>query len=615
VIQLAEDFERDFPTSSKLPEVLNLKGLAWLLTQDSERAAQAFTLALSRAPEALLGDRNWKNYVRYNQAAAFFEGGKWGEAERALQAVDLDAIDSPNRLKTLLLKARVFEKKGNIQQALSTWSVIDQRRDELQLAPESILNSIERLLQGVSDSEPLVLSEKSIEKTLFADRVAFRCIQLLMKNGQSADAQSRLREFLKTFPTSAKATEAAGLLRGMRSETADARPAIGLLIPQKGKFARVGQRVLQSVSLALGVFGTGTPPGPPLIIEDSGEDIDSALQALERLHSKHRVAIVIGPVMSKGADAVIQRAEELGLPIVSLAQQASYLGEYSTQGAITPAVQTRELARLAIQKHGMKRFAILAPKDRFGEEHSQSFWSAVEEFGGSVTAFETYSPGETDFRKAVDQLSGLFYADARLRETTALAKERIKNQIKKRTRKTERYFSLPPVVDFDAVFIPDEPKAASLAIPTFAYRDIDHIKILGISAWNSDEFIQRSQEAGNGVMFLDAYYSSAPQPSPRLFSDRFTEAFGQKPATLEAIAYDVGQQVSRLLSSAAHDETIDRQKVAESIRQIRDATGATGKISVRDGVWTRDLRVLTIHQSEVMEWAKSPYAQPASSAD
>ncbi|MEN9722369.1 MAG: hypothetical protein RJB38_355, partial [Pseudomonadota bacterium] len=51
VIQLAEDFERDFPTSSKLPEVLNLKGLAWLLTQDSERAAQAFTLALSRAPE------------------------------------------------------------------------------------------------------------------------------------------------------------------------------------------------------------------------------------------------------------------------------------------------------------------------------------------------------------------------------------------------------------------------------------------------------------------------------------------------------------------------------------------------------------------------------------
>ena len=71
VLELAERFEKDFPSSAKLPEVLNLKGLALLLTRNAPAAAAAFEAALIRAPEALMGDRNWKNYVRYNQAAGF----------------------------------------------------------------------------------------------------------------------------------------------------------------------------------------------------------------------------------------------------------------------------------------------------------------------------------------------------------------------------------------------------------------------------------------------------------------------------------------------------------------------------------------------------------------
>ncbi|MBU6375061.1 MAG: hypothetical protein KGQ59_03625, partial [Bdellovibrionales bacterium] len=84
VLELAQSFERDFHSSSKLPEVLNLKGLALLLTKKPDAAANAFSSALQRAPDALLGDRNWKNYVRYNFSAALLEAGNPSDSEKEL---------------------------------------------------------------------------------------------------------------------------------------------------------------------------------------------------------------------------------------------------------------------------------------------------------------------------------------------------------------------------------------------------------------------------------------------------------------------------------------------------------------------------------------------------
>src|SRR5262249_41889348 len=147
----------------------------------------------------------------------------------------------------------------------------------------------------------------------------------------------------------------------------------------------------------------------------------------------------------------------------------------------------------AVQQLGIHKFAMIYPRDKVGEEISQYFWDEVEGMGAQVVGAETYAPGETDFRQAVDKLSGLYYSEARQRELDELAKKREQDKIKKRTRKTEAYFNLRPITDYEAVFIPDEPKVAGQIIPTFAYRDVDHVKFLGTSAWNSPEFPSRVQ--------------------------------------------------------------------------------------------------------------------------
>ena len=118
-------------------------------------------------------------------------------------------------------------------------------------------------------------------------------------------------------------------------------------------------------------------------------------------------------------------------------------------------------------------------------------------------------------------------------EARRLAREREENNIKKRSRKTEKFFNLAPVVNFEAVFIPDEPKAVGLALPTFTYKDIDGVKFLGISAWNSPEMLQRAQHSAEGSYFVDSYFSLAASPLVRRFAERFRNTYGLEAGSME----------------------------------------------------------------------------------
>jgi branched-chain amino acid transport system substrate-binding protein len=610
VIEKSNDYESRFSSSSRLPEVLNLRGLALLLSKRPVDAASAFRLAIEKTPDALAGDRNWKIYVRYNRAAALVESGSSKQALEELKGIDPESYDPSNRVKFFQLKAKAHEQSGNLAAAAKEWTDLSRQSTAMDISRIPIEQQFESLLTRMRNLDLLEEAVENAEKTNLAPLAWFHFIRKELDENKSSKALDHIREFIKNYPNSPKVAEVTDWMRSLRQENSAAELSIGLLIPQTGKFARVGQRILNAVSLAMGIFASTEGESKiQLVIEDCGENPDTALLALERLHRKHRVAAVIGPILSKGAELVISKAEDYGLPLISLAQQSASFGEYTSQGAVTPKLQASEIARHAVQNLGLKKFAILAPKDRFGEEYSQEFWNAVESLGGTVTAYETYEPGETDFRQSMDRLAGLYYTDARKREVVALAKEREANQIKKRNRKTEKYFSLTPVVGFDAVFIPDEPKAVGLALPTFTYRDIDGVKFLGISSWNSPELLQRAQKSADGALFVDSFYPLAESATVRKFTDRFRTAFAHEPSSIEAIAFDAAAILERIVASESDGSGADRASVASRIRQIRDTPSVTGRITVKEGLWTRDLKILTIQDQQIAEAPRSETAR------
>jgi ABC-type branched-subunit amino acid transport system substrate-binding protein/TolA-binding protein len=598
-------FEREYPAGAQLPQAENLHGLALLLSRHPLDAATHF----KRAIGASRSD-SFNQYVLYNLAKAQFEAGDGDGAQASVASIKLEVLDRENKLKVYFLRARLLLRKhqalDSARESLAASRLLSEMQvREMGEARGTLVAFVDEALREVQGSAELETLFRDYEDSPLIDHVLFRLGSQAMARGDREVAEVHLRGLMTRFPQSDLYQQAAELLRS----TQDAAPAdgatIGVLLPLKGKFARFGNQALQAIELAFRVFNVGEPDsGVKLVIEDSGEDADQASRALERLVSQQHAIAVIGPLLSKGIDKVTAKAQALGVPLVSLARYPGTQGEFVFQSGLTVKLQAREIARYAIEKLGLKRFAILHARDKVGQEFAQNFWDAVESLGGEITGYETYSPGETDFKQSVDRLAGLYYTEARARELDDLAKQREAGGIKKLTRKTEAYYKVKPLADFDAVFIPDEPRISGQILPTFAYRDVDRVRFLGTAAWNSPDFPARAEGAGMFSLFPDAFTPDSATPAVRRFIEKYKATYGQDPSSGEALAYDAGRLVEAVLSPP----TTSRIELRERLRNLKDFEGVTGKIAYVDGQFSRDLKILTVRAGRISEAGDSPPA-------
>jgi branched-chain amino acid transport system substrate-binding protein len=471
----------------------------------------------------------------------------------------------------------------------------------------SIAALLELSLNEVTSASTLQDLYTTYGNSPIADIVLYHLATTEIRQGDRAQGKNNFQTLVTKYPTSVHAAQASEALKADQNLGPVEKMSVGVLLPLKGKFARFGNRTLEAIELGFGIFGQNqATSNVTLVIEDSGEEPEQAIQALEKLANQHRVVAVIGPLLSKGIDALGQRAQELGVPLISLARSTPVsFNNYSNssgnsffQAGVTLQQQAEQIAKYATDHLKFTRFAEIYPKDKVGVESGNLFWDAIEALGGQMRGVETYTPDETDFRQVIDKLSGLYYTEARQGELDELAKIRAAEKIKKHTRKTEQYFNLRPVVDYQAVFIAEEPKVTGQILPTFAYRDVDHVKFLGTAAWNSPELYQRAQNYADGVLFPDAFYSGSFSTTSRHFIEQYKANFNVEPTTMEAIAYDVALVLNQALSNGS---VPDRDGLRSRLLDTKDFPGATGKITISKGLFGRELKILTFDHGKVVE--------------
>ncbi|OFZ82469.1 MAG: hypothetical protein A2583_01695 [Bdellovibrionales bacterium RIFOXYD1_FULL_53_11] len=589
-------FEKKYPSSERLAQVRNYRGLVHMASRQYDNAAYMFQRAIEAS-----GNRLFNQYLLYNLASAQFELTKYADTQQTLSEIRADNLDRETRIKFHTLRTRLYQKLGIPAEAV---------REQLMMARMMISPAdnaafaaqIEQNLMAINDPGALESIYGDYEDAPLVDLVLFRLGIVERANGMPEQSKLRFKLLLDRYPRSKRFSDARDMLQAPLA-VANIVPVdssvVGVLLPMKGKFADYGRQCLRGIELAFRIFNPEEPDTKvTLAIEDSGETGEQAVKALETLYSKHKVIGVIGPIMSKGVDLVTQKAQEFGLPILTLSQQPGVPGRWIFPAGLTMKLQTHEIARHAVQHMGYKRFAIMYPRDRYGEQYAQSFWDAVEALGGKITGIESYPPGETDFRQMVDKLSGLYYTEARSRELEALAKERELNNIKKKTRKTEQYYNLQPVVDYDAVFIPDDAQMAGQAFPTFAYRDVDKVTFLGTANWNSPELVERAQNSAENAVFVDAFNIDGTAAPLRKFIDKFRTTFDTEPASIEALAYDAASLFYYALS---HYGSSSRETLRDDLGKITNYPGVTGRITYVDGHFLRMLAVLTVKGGKIVE--------------
>ncbi len=352
---------------------------------------------------------------------------------------------------------------------------------------------------------------------------------------------------------------------------------VGAVLPLTGKYAPIGQKTLRGLQLGLGVYGNSRSSFKLAVVDSEGTP-EGARRAVDRLVSEDSVIAVVGSLLSRTASAVATKTEELGVPSIALSQKSGLTegGSYIFRNAVTSEMQVRELVRVAMDQLGYKRFAILYPNDSYGVEYANLFWDEVLAHGGTIAGAQIYNPQETDFRGPIRRLVGTYYVEDRKVEYQMRLREWFKKQKSLKTRNSPPDDLLPPVADFDALFVPDSPKALGQIAPMLTYQGVSNIRLLGTNIWNTSDLVRRGQKNVENALFVDSNISSDPAFKTTSFYQEYKQVFGEEPGLFEIQGYEAGTLLRQSITGGERT----RVGLAQALTTLRQYQGVSGPMSM-----------------------------------
>jgi ABC-type branched-subunit amino acid transport system substrate-binding protein len=414
-----------------------------------------------------------------------------------------------------------------------------------------------------------------------------------LQSGQQEDALRRLKRLVELYPKSQQSSRVRALLEAAQSETAG-RAKIGVILPLSGYFGEQGRAVLRGMRCALREVNEQARPAVELVVRDSESDVVKAVLAAQQLAMDPAVLCVVGElegsVSAAIATALATRRVPLLIP-VSSENGLTLVGEGIFQLNADLDRQGSQLARYAVQELGLRTFATLAPRDRYGMMLTDAFVQTVDALGGVVVAQKWYYEGATDVGRQLASIreQGLRSAlQAQLakqgRNPTGAEFEAAWQQEVSASRaySTEGKSMLESTemaaAGIDAVFFPIYNDHIPLVVPQFALRNIQ-AQVLGGSYWDDLEQLRANRDHVEGALFVAPYHIDERSLEYADFRDAFRVATGASPTEMDVFGYDT----MRLILKVMGDGGTSRDAFVRVLQGVSDFQGLKGTISFRDG--------------------------------
>lgn len=362
---------------------------------------------------------------------------------------------------------------------------------------------------------------------------------------------------------------------------------IGVILPITGKNASLGQRALNAIRLGLGLEDKN--PTFQLAVYDSQSNPDTAALGVEKLLRDDSVVALLGGLSSKEAQNISAKAEFFQVPFFSFSQKSGLTDatEYTFRNSVTPEMQVARLLQHAFKTLNAKRFAILYPNDAYGIEFANKYWDLVLAGGGEVVAAQAYDPKDTDLDIYVKKLLGTYHIEARLEEYKARQKEiaekkkkqkELEPNKKKNSREHEAQENiLPPVVDFDVLFVPDSGRALGQVMAFMKNNDVTQMTYLGTNLWNTPDLFRRVGNSTSSVFFVDASYSLEEQKKSD-FHNKYVAKYEEEPTIVEAQIFEA----AKILKDTIGRSSIGRSSLAYQLGILGRKQGAYGEIRMNN---------------------------------
>ena len=315
-----------------------------------------------------------------------------------------------------------------------------------------------------------------------------------------------------------------------------------------------------------------------LVVKDSGNSAERAARMVEELTVRDHVIAIIGPIARGESQAALQRAEEIGVPLISLSITATLEpgSRFGFRHNKSQDEELRDIVRYATDYLGARRFAILYPRNNYGEEMVAGFWSEVSQRGGEVVGVGSFQPSSNDDTGASGGLQAVFDGLAGVDRFVPPADKALMDRVGDK--------KPDPMVQFDALFLPIHARGGQdlrQIAPYPATINAENAVVLGSRNWNSDTVIVAAGGKLEGAVFVDSYHRESTSEENQAFRSRHRLLFRhrpdyQTPSFYTALAHDTITMLMQLLKEPGRRS---RERLAAALHEMEPFAGLTGLTS------------------------------------
>ncbi|MES2528192.1 MAG: ABC transporter substrate-binding protein [Bdellovibrionota bacterium] len=572
----------------------NLKGVTLFNMGEIQKSILNFQVAEKYTPK----DSQLHSQVQLNMASGHFMLNEYNELKARLDQIETRSLTPAEVKKFAQLELAygtkfkndmmIVNSSANLLSDAKTFAEVQgssvyapMKESFEKLSPGDRINVLEKF-NGTSNLATAYLARTEIESRLVAgDKSGAGDIVTWLRTQYAANEE--VNTFLKEYDLR--------ISNSTRISISD----IGLVLPLTGEKASFGQKALAGVDTGLKVMGLSE--NIKIHTKDSLDSPARGAEAVLELIREDKVSMIIGGLFPESATAEYLEARKFGVLYISLSQinlpkeeKNHHLIE--VQGSIESQVATL-LSDEMINKFG-PRIGVIYPENEGGKAYLEEIWRKSSQKNLQVTSIAGFPKNSHDYRDSAQLFLGLKYPRERSEELKIL--EDVYEHERSSIRRVQ---TLPPVIDFDWVFVASYPHEATQLIPTLGYYDATRIKVVGVPSWVSKSMVKEQKNLGTLYFVGDD-----PKDINHEMLTKFQEIYGKPASLIEVLSLDamkIGSEALNLTGNVGSRDDFDaRLKSAGKLK------GLTTEWDFKDGVWLKKMNAMTITRGEIVKLFETP---------
>lgn len=402
--------------------------------------------------------------------------------------------------------------------------------------------------------------------------IPYQSLHTKLDKATYVSSNSLLDQMVELTPAVCDQTESFNTAAAiMNNATSEHSGQIGIILPLTGKNNQLTTFIVKGMRAAFTErqlnFETKT------VLKDS--TVRTAETLLAELVFRDKVAAVIGGFETRDAQELAKWSKLLMLPVV-ITNPDRDVGNLSRYAYMLYPDEMRLAYTLAAEadSRGIKRIAILKPTSHKSDSLVEYFKKAVTARGGQITFDLLYTPGNFDSMQAVSRT--IFKVDGAERaDEFRTAFRRAKRRAQEQNAPFDpRMVVLKPIINFDAVFLPDDFRTARHFAKLFRFHQVAKMTMIGNHEWRSPALIEPFDEFLEGSFFADFIGSYAKLPQAISAPTAGSPYFVQPQSVLAVDFQLIGYRAGRVGSIISEFKTTNRRQLPAKIDAIASNNSA-----------------------------------------